>query len=233
MTDSALSHLRIVDCSQAVAGPFCAKVFADLGADVIKVEPPQGDSSRRRGPFPNDKPHPECSGQFLYNNTNKRSVTLDLEHDDDRTQLRRLVSQADLLIIDLSPEKLDELGLGYEELCTDNDQLIVTCISPFGLEGPYRNYRGSELINFHIGGLGVETPHNQVTDPPREPPLKAGGYQASYLTGWTAAMASMVALQHRRAQGRGQCVDIAAMESVASMLRYSFAAQSYHPEVPP
>ena len=227
MHDSALADLRVIECAQGVAGPFCGKAFADLGADVIKVEPPDGDRSRGTGPFPGDVPHRERSGQFLYNNANKRGIMLDLDDDRDRQRLRELATTADILIIDLPPRALHELALDYAHLRQLNDQLIVTCISPFGQTGPYRDFRSSELTSFHIGGLGRETPYNEVTDLERQPPLKAGGYQASYLTGWTAAAATMVALQHRSCYGAGQLVDVAEMEAVASMLRFSFAALSH------
>lgn len=230
MNDSALTDLFVIECAQGVAGPFCGKAFADLGADVIKIEPPQGDRSRSVGPFPGDVPHRERSGQFLYNNANKRGVTLDLTAAPDRQRLRDLAAVADILIIDLPPRQLPELELDYAHLSQLNDQLIVTCISPFGQTGPYRDYRATELTSFHIGGMGRETPYNQVTDPAAQPPLKAGGYQASYLTGWTAAAATMVALHHRTMYGSGQMVDVAEMEAVASMLRYTIASLSHHPD---
>lgn len=229
MHDSALADLRVIECAQGVAGPFCGKAFADLGADVVKVEPPEGDRSRGTGPFPGDVPHRERSGQFLYNNTNKRGIMLDLNTARDRQRLRELAATADILIIDLPPRTLQELELDYAHLRQVNDQMIVTCISPFGQTGPYRDYRSSELTSFHIGGLGRETPYNEVTDLARQPPLKAGGYQASYLTGWTAAAATLVALHHRARYGLGQLVDIAEMEAVASMLRFTFASLSHDP----
>jgi crotonobetainyl-CoA:carnitine CoA-transferase CaiB-like acyl-CoA transferase len=233
MPESALDGLSVVECAQGVAGPFCGKALADLGADVIKVEPPAGDRSRGVGPFPEDVPHPECSGQFLYLNANKRGITLDLEDVGGRQTLRDLARAVDILIIDLSPRQLQEWELDYARLQPLNPQLIMTCLSPFGQTGPYRDYKSTELTSFHVGGMGRETPHNEVTDPERQPPLKAGGDQAGYLTGWTAATATMVAVHHRAAYGTGQMVDVAAMDAVASMLRFTFAALSHDPTSTP
>jgi len=227
MSDAALSDLFVLECAEGVAGPFCGKAFADLGADVVKIEPPRGDRSRAAGPFPGDVAHPERSGQFLYNNANKRGVTLELERGSERRHFLDLAASADVVIIDLPPLRLRDLELDYTHLRAVNDQLVVTCISPFGQTGPYRDYRATELTKFHIGGMGRETPYNQVTNLEQQPPLKAGGHQASYLTGWTAAAATMVALHHRAVYGSGQLVDIAEMEAVASMLRYTFASLSH------
>lgn len=229
MTPQALADLTVVECAQGVAGPFCAKALADLGAEVIKVEPPEGDASRRHGPFPGDRPHPERSGQFLYLNANKRGITLNLEADSGRHLLRQLVARADILIIDLPPGRLEELELDYPRLQPLNRKLIMTCISPFGQAGPYRDYKGTDLTLFHVGGMGRETPYNQVTDLDAQPPLKGGGYQAEYLLGWTAAAATMAAVLHRAVSGEGQMVDVAGMEAVASMLRFTLAMLSYNP----
>ena len=103
MTEAALSDLRVIEYAQGISGPFCAKALADLGADVVKIEPPQGDRSRTHDPFPNDEPHPERSGRFLYLNANKRGISLSLETDLGRAIFRELVVDVDLLICDLPP----------------------------------------------------------------------------------------------------------------------------------
>jgi crotonobetainyl-CoA:carnitine CoA-transferase CaiB-like acyl-CoA transferase len=227
MGDGALAGLTIVECGQGLAGAFAAKAFADLGAEVIKVEPPEGDAARGAGPFPGDVPHPERSGQFLYLNANKRGVTLDIGADPGRRLLGDLLGRSDILITDLSPPRLDSLGLDYASLRDRYPRLIATAISPFGQSGPYRNYKGGDLIAWHMGGTGYGTPFNAVTDPETQPPLRGGGYQAEYLAGWTAATATMVALFQRERTGAGQLVDIAAMEAVANMVRAGFSLYSY------
>ncbi|MYE47642.1 MAG: CoA transferase [Chloroflexi bacterium] len=234
MGDGALSDLSVLELAQGVAGPFCGKLFADLGADVIKVEPPEGDRSRRHGPFPGDEEHSERSGQFIYLNHNKRSVTLDIHDEASRELLRRLVGHVDVLVIDLPPKQLEELALTYEELRPLNERLIMTAITPFGLVGPWRDHAATDFTAYMMSGLGYQTPYGQVTDLEAQPPLAGGGYQTDYLAGATAAAATMIAVFHRRASGEGQLVDISRMESVNAMVRNDYSAASYTPErVPP
>ena len=227
MSVSALADLSVVECGQGLAGAFAAKALADLGADVLKVEPPEGDPARRAGPFPGGVPHPERSGQFLSLNANKRGVTLDIDDALGRRRLTEMLGRADILITDLSPPRLDALGLDYPSLRARHPRLIVTAISPFGQTGPYRNYKGGDLIAWHIGGTGYGTPFNAVTNPEEQPPLRGGGYQAEYLAGWTAATATMAAVFYRARYGAGQLVDISAMEAVANMVRAGLALYSY------
>ena len=217
----------MIECAEGIAGPWCGKAFADLGADVLKVEPPGGDLSRRAGPFPGDVPHVESSGRFLYLNANKRGITLDLESNGGMRRFCELIREADVLILDDSPARIAERRLDWANLASLNSRLIHTCISPFGQTGPYRDYLGSDLTNFHVGGLGRETPYNQVTDLENEPPLLGGSHQSEFLTGWTAAACTMAALTWRDVSGRGQSVDVSAMESVANMMRISIAGVSY------
>src|SRR5216117_344073 len=133
-------------------GPLCAKILADLGADVLKVEPPTGDPSRWRGPFPGDRPDPEQSLSWAAWNVNKRSVTLDLSLPAGRDGLRRRAREADFLIESFPPGELDGLGLGYPALAEENPRLIVTSITPFGQTGPYSKYRASDLELMAVAG---------------------------------------------------------------------------------
>jgi len=115
MSEQALSHLKVLELCNFVCGPYCTKLLADLGAEVIKVEPPGvGDESRRRGPFLNDIPHPERSGLFLYLNTNKSGITLDIKTSKGRGILRELIKQTDILVEDNPPKVTKELGLTYQ-----------------------------------------------------------------------------------------------------------------------
>ena len=223
----ALAGLRVVEYAQGVAGPFCGKAFADLGADVLKVEPPAGDRSRADGPFPGDRPDPERSARFLYLNTNKRGAVVDVREEAGRERLRALAAGADLFVADLAPAAYAELGLDHGTLLARNPGLIATCISPHGLDGPYRDYTGSAFTAFHAGGMGRETPYNEITDTEAFPPLVDGGSQGDYLTGWTAALMSLIAVFHRAATGRGQLVDVSAVEAVAAMTRMPVAAIAY------
>ncbi len=222
-----LAGLRVLECADDIAGSWCGKAFADLGADVLKLEGAGGDPGRATGPFPGDEPHPEKSGRFLYLNANKRSTVLEVESPGSRPALLDLVQAADVLLVDLAPVRLRELELDWARLSSVNPRLVLTCISPYGQTGPYRDYQGTDLTAYHIGGLGRETPYNQVEDLEREPPLVGGGLQTEYLTGWTAAACTMAALAWRDISGRGQSVDVSAMEAVANMLRISLAGVSY------
>lgn len=230
MPEGALAGLKIVELSERVAGPFCTKVMADMGAEVIKIEKPgSGDAARTRGPFPGDAPHPDRSALFLYLNTNKTGITLDINHPEGVALFRDLVKEADILVESHTPGFLDRLGIGYGSLHQIAPQLIVTSISPFGQTGPYKEYKAYDLNSFHAGVVGYETPFNYVTDPENQPPLKAGGQQAGMLTGWTAASATMSAVFHRDLTGEGQHVDISEVEAVAHMIRPNTALYSHEP----
>jgi crotonobetainyl-CoA:carnitine CoA-transferase CaiB-like acyl-CoA transferase len=230
MLEGALSGLKIVEFSERVAGPFCTKVMADLGAEVIKIEKPViGDVARSRGPFPGDEPHRERSGLFLYLNTNKLGVTLDLSKPQGEELFRALLKAADILVETQTPGFLDRLSLGFASLHASYPRLIVTSITPFGQTGPYKNYKAYNLNCLHTGVVGYETPFNFVTDPENEPPLKNGGQQADLLAGWTAAAATMSAVFHRELTGVGQHVDISEVEAVAHMVRPNFALYSHEP----
>jgi crotonobetainyl-CoA:carnitine CoA-transferase CaiB-like acyl-CoA transferase len=226
MPDGALSDLTVIEVGEGLAGAFAGKAFADFGADVIKVEPPAGDPSRRHGPFPGDEPHREKSGQFLYLNANKRSVTLDLSCFAGRQALSRLTGEADVLITDMAPRELAAIDCEPAQFLADKPRLTWTAITTFGLSGPYRDYKGADLIGWHVGGTGSGTPFNAVTDL-AEPPIRGGGNQTEYLTGWTAAAATMVGVFYRAACGMGQVIDVSRVESVANMMRPSFALYSY------
>lgn len=227
MTDTALSDLKILECATEVGGPFTTKLLADMGADVIKVEPPGGDHSRRHGPFPNDEPHLERSGQFLYLNANKRGITLNLESQHGRSILEELARSADVLVLDLSRKQLEEWNLGYERFRAVNDQLIVLCLTPYGLTGPYRDYKGSDFTAFHHGGIGYETPYNQVSDPENQPPLVGAGHQVGYLVGWTAATMVMAAVHHRRTYGEGQLIDLGTLEATTNTMRMTISLNTF------
>ena len=227
MPESALSDLTVIEYSLGVMGAMCAKAMADLGANVIKVEPAQGDASRRIGPFPGGIPNAEASGQFMYLNANKRGITLDLSSRQDYDTLAGLLRTADVFVTDLSYRQSKELGLDYSRLEAVNSRLIATYVTHFGHSGPYRDYKGSDLVAWHMGGMGYETPLSSITDLEAERPLRSYGYQTEYLAGWTGAAATMVAVFHRETYGVGQMVDVSAMESVANHIHGNFATHSY------
>lgn len=132
-----MAGVKVIDLPQHIAGPYCTRLLADCGADVLKVEKPgQGDPARRLAPFPADQPHPEKSGLFAYLNTNKRGITLNLKTETGRKVLLRLVEGADILVESYSPRVMPAFGLGYKTLKEVNPRLVMVSISNFGQTGP-------------------------------------------------------------------------------------------------
>jgi crotonobetainyl-CoA:carnitine CoA-transferase CaiB-like acyl-CoA transferase len=220
-----LTDCLIIECGEGVAAAFAARLLADLGADVIKVEAPGGDLTRRRGPFPGDLPDPENSGLFLYLNANKRGITLDLESADGRARLYRLLGHADVLVHNVPPYERDALGLASTELCAAFPRLIAATISAYGDSGPRANYRAYELNAFHSGGVGSVSPLNSPY--PELPPLRLFGNLAEYEGGLHAAMATLAALWDRRESGRGQAIAVCEQEALAATLQADFVLYSY------
>ena len=220
MGNKALSGLNVIEWADFVSGPYCGKLLADLGADVIKVEKPGcGDSARAYGPFPGDLPHHESSGLFLYLNTNKLGVTLDTATATGAKVFRRLLEQADILIENYPPRKVAELGFDYQSLAGLNPRLIVTSITPFGQTGPFRDYRSCNLVSFNTGGMAFVNPSEGVEDIERDAPLKAPEHQGDLMAGLSAAVAAMCAVMGREVSGRGQHVDVSEQEALASIMR--------------
>ena len=159
MSEKALVGIRVLEYAKLVAGPYCGKLLADLGAEVIKIEEPgEGDDSRRRGPFLNDIPHPEHSALFLYLNTNKLGITLNLESETGIAIFKSLVKDVDILIEDKSPKTIKDMGLQFEILEKINPRLVMTSITPFGQTGPYAEYKAFDLNVSHSGVLGYLPP---------------------------------------------------------------------------
>jgi len=231
MADQPLSDVQVLDLTWYIAGPYCTKLLADYGADVIKVERPgHGDPARRLGPFLGDEPHPEKSGLFLHLNTNKRGITLDLKGDSGKKLFKKLVTGVDILVQSFSPGVMERLGLGYEALEKINPKLVMTSISNFGQTGPYRDYKASDLILYGMGGAMYD---NGV---PERHPLKKGETVIQFQGGNHAAAATMVALFASRLQGIGQQVDISLFQTQAGSIdrRMSYMINyQYNKEVSP
>ena len=200
MSYSLLQDLRVVALGESVSAPYCAKLLADMGAEVVKIERPGvGDQAREYGPFLNDQPHHELSGQFLYLNTNKQGVTLDLETPTGREILGGMLGRAEVFIHNLHPLKMDQLGVNYENLRVHNGQLVVASITPFGLTGPYRNYKAYDINLAAAGGIceGLGSPDRE--------PLTFGTPEVGYFAGMAAASSIVIALL----AGGVQHIDIA------------------------
>ncbi|HLX38720.1 MAG TPA: CaiB/BaiF CoA-transferase family protein [Candidatus Binataceae bacterium] len=227
MSNRALDDLVVIEFAEMVSGPMCGKMFADMGAEVIKLEPPGvGDAMRARPPFPGDIPHPEKSGSFLYLNTSKKSLTLDPATPTGAEVFRKLIAHADVLIENHQPGFLDSIGLGYDALHALNPRLVVTSITPFGQTGPYRNWKGTDLVEFAMSLTGYNTP-TMVDDGARENPLRAPGHQAEMMGASAAAAASMFAIFHREQTGEGQWLDVPCWQAIASTSKIEMAAYTY------
>ena len=229
LSEGALTGLKVVEFTDQVAGSFCARLLGDAGADVVKVEPLNGDRYRRNGPYPGGVPDPEWSGLFLYLNSNKRGVTLDIESSKNRSAFLDLTSEADFLVVGQESGEVERLGLRRELLAAANPELIVTSITPFGLIGPNSSYLGDELIAISAGGMAYATPGipDKVGDPYLEPPLRSNTHMAGYLAGVQGAVASVAALLSRTIQGTGCEIDLSMQEAVAAVMPYELAHASY------
>ena len=233
MSDAAapgpLSGLRILELADE-KGQFCGKLLGDLGADVVKIEPPGGDACRHVGPFVDDIPHPDRSLSFWYYNTSKRSITLDLEMADGRQLFRRLAASADVVLETLRPGFLASLGLDYETLRAQNPGLILCALTPFGQTGPWRDYLSSDLLHMAAGGEMASSGYDE-SDVPNAPPIAPGGGNAWHTGCHFAYMAIMAALVHRTVSGDGQYIDVSIHESCALTTESAIANYIYRGEV--
>ncbi|MBI4233594.1 MAG: CoA transferase [Chloroflexi bacterium] len=225
-----LGGIKVLEYANFVSGPFCARLLADAGAEVLKVEPPGcGDEARRRGPFPDDVPNYNASGLFMYLNTNKQSITLDPSTQAGKAILLKLLAQADIFIENYPPKLVESLGLDYATLQRVNPRLIATSITPFGLTGPYRDLKGDDLVTYSMGGMAHCTPGvpDYATDNEREYPLRANTHTSDYISGLTGAVATMLALLQREETGEGSLVDVSQFEVVASFMTWNIAGYTH------
>ena len=211
----ALDGVRVVDLSRFIAGPYCAMLLGDMGADVIKVEPPgRGENSRGFGPF--------VEGESLYTmvfNRNKRSLTLDLRTEQGKDVLRGLLQKADVLIENFVPGTLEKMGLDWDTLKALNPRLVVTRISGFGQDGPLARKPCFDVIAQTMSGL------MDITGEADGRPTMAGTYVVDYSTGLYATIGTLGALQARSRTGAGQVVDVALLDSAMSMLMTAIPEQ--------
>jgi crotonobetainyl-CoA:carnitine CoA-transferase CaiB-like acyl-CoA transferase len=218
-TPAALSDLRVLDLTD-LKGALCAKLFGDMGADVIKIEPPGGDATRAIGPFLGHQPHRDRSLLFWFYNTSKRGVTLDLDKPEGQALFKQLAATADVIVESFAPGTMASLGLGYETLKQLNPKLVLTSITPFGQTGPYRDYKSSDTVAEALGGM-IST--NGFPD---GAPLRALGLQAYHSASFFAAIGTMSALWARDTIGEGQWVDVSIHEAAAAAVEH--VAPFYH-----
>ena len=216
--NASLDGVRVLDLSGAL-GNYAGKLFAELGADVVLIEPPQGTALRHQGPFLKDIPGVETSLAFAYHNTSKRSVTLDLETPADQKILRELVARADVLIDTSRPGKMDELGLCYEQLAAIRPSLVMLSITPFGQQGPYALYEAEDIVGLALGGL------LSLGGYPDTAPMRVHGDQAVMCANMYGAVAAIVALTQAELTGEGEHIDVSMQECV--VLAMENAVQFY------
>jgi crotonobetainyl-CoA:carnitine CoA-transferase CaiB-like acyl-CoA transferase len=224
VSSGALSGLRVLDLTGRMGG-YCGLLLANLGAEVILIEPPDGDPMRREGPFKNDHSDREQSLSFAAYHTNKRGVVLDLETDEDRATFRELARHADVVIEDQPAGRLDRLGVGYQALQSLNAALVMTSITGFGQSGPYRDFKAPNIVAFAMGGLMNLCGH------PGRAPLMGPCDVAYHLGSVHAAFGTLIALFNRRASGRGDHVDVSLQDVLVAdpflrlIMRYSVTGE--------
>jgi len=221
----ALKGLRILDLTHALAGPFCSQILADHGADVIKVEPLEGDFFRRMGPFRDDDAERHFGGLFQSCNRNKRSISLDLKHPEGQEIFRNMVKSADALVENYRAGVLEKIGLGYATLKILNPRLVYTSVRGFGDkaggQSPYMHWPAFDIVAQAMGGwMGI-------TGEDADHPVKVGGGAGDTVPGLFAAFGTMAALWHARATGEGQYVDVAMTDSILAMSEMVVSQFSY------
>ena len=199
-----LGHLRVLDLASSSTG-YCGKLFADLGAEVLRIVSPGVDSQLEGAGL-----SPLYDLYALYTNANKRSLEFDLEKDEERARFRVLAADSDLILDGLPAGRLAERGLGYADLSADHPELVMTSITGFGQTGPHRDNRSNDLVASALGAAMVS-----IGDP-ADPPVRLAGHQADVTTATLAAASSLIALHHRDRTGRGQHVDVSSLEVMAS-----------------
>jgi CoA:oxalate CoA-transferase len=212
--------VKVVERDSSVATAYCGRLLGMLGADVVKLEPPQGDPMRAARPRLDTPDGRRVSALFEYLNCFKRSVCLDPLDGDDLAVMDHLQASADVVLcyVDGDPDRaLDD----YRRLSAANDGLIYVAVSGFGLTGPYRTYRSNEFIDFASGG------YTYITGDPQREPVQGGGPWAGYLVGTTAAIAALAALRQRRRTGHGQLVDVGAMEAIAASHQWTIVLYTH------
>ena len=212
--NSILSPYRVLDLTDA-KGFLCGKILGDLGADVVKIEPPGGDPDRRIGPFYLDTPHPERSLYWFAYNINKRGITLNIATPDGKEIFMELAGKADFVLESFAPGYLTTLGLDYTQLSELNSRVIVTSITPFGQTGPYKDYKSSDLVASATGGLVY------ICGDTDRPPVRISAEQAYLQAGVHAAGSSLIAHYYRESTGQGQHVDVSVQEATVWTTMYT------------
>ena len=227
---NVLNGVKAIEYGNLISAPFCAKMLADIGTEVIKIEKPErGDDSRRLEPFLQDIQHgAERSGLFQYLNMNKLGITLNPETATGKKMFMELLKRADIFIENNPPARMKRLGLSYEFVKRINPHIVMTSITPFGQTGPYRDYKGCELVTTHMGVVGnISTREGDVS----KEPIKYPAHLFSFQAGLSAAAGTLGAFYHQRVTGSGVQLDVSEQESVIQNLNAATARYSYGKQI--
>ena len=216
-----LAGLKVIEVAQGVAGPHCGRILAAFGADVVKIEPPAGDWARSIGPFLGDNENVESSATYQYNNSGKRSALLDLSVPEGISTLTDLVCEADILIEDWDITSRALNGIEKDRFTKLDSSLIEISITPFGLSGPYSYFSSTPIIQLALGG------YLYLTGLPGKEPLMLPGHQPDYLAGLNGNGAVQIALWERDQTGAGQFVEVAMMETLATLHQFTMEMETY------
>jgi len=214
---SILSGIRVLDLSHYIAGPFCSQILADHGADVIKIERPEGEVGRTSAPMDDD-----ISLYFASENRNKRGIAIDLKSEKGKEIFTRLVKTADVLVTNYGANVPEKLGFDYDAISAVNPRISMVHITGFGQTGPYKNYGAYDGVIQSMSGLAELTGH------PDGPPTYVGFFIADHIAGVQAALGTMFALFHRERTGHGRFVDISMLDGLVSLLGFSVAEAKLH-----
>ncbi len=225
MTGASLAGIKVLEYAEMVAGPYCGKLLADLGADVIKIEPPTGDPARAFGPFPDNKPHREKSALFLYNNTSKRGITLDLRTTAGKELFSGLLKWTDILIDNYPVNYLAGIGFGDDLIRELSPKIIYATITPYGRTGPRAGVKGDELTLSHACGIANLMP---VRSPDiKRAPVKPGGFQVAYQSAINTALVILASIIGRGKTAKGRIIDVSMYEALMGLLRPGIAGSRY------
>ncbi len=225
MGELGLAGVRVLDLTHYISGPFCSRLLADYGAEVVKIERPgSGDGCRAVGPFWRDTPGPENGAPFHYLNASKKSITLNLKTRTGVRLFKELARDADIVIENFRPGVMESFGLGYDDLAAVNPRVVLTRISNFGQTGPYRDWQGDHLIHTSIAGWTF------LNGEPDREPLQAGGWSSHYGVGALAASASLFALYEAEESGQGQEVDVSYLEALIPLVNHPAVEYAYRKE---
>lgn len=222
-TGGALEGITVIELCGA-RGHFMGKLMGDMGARVIKIEPMGGSAERQIGPFMDDEPHPDRSLYFWSHNTSKESLEINIEDSEGQKVIKALASTADVVLEDFAPGYLPSLGLGYRDLSDKNQRLVMTSLTAFGQDGPYRDYKSPDIVALAMGGIMHSCGYDDV---PGSPPIRPSGDHGNKIASHYGLIGTLAALFNRDFSGKGQYIDASAHEACNSTTEHALPSYLY------